>query len=175
MENKKDRIKRTTRYQDLEKRGIRMTDVDLMFRSLRLAWIPQLLTAGDCNWCTVPYHFSRKLGGLNFLLKCNYDPKYLLQLPIFYRNILKFFKELKAIYGYDQRSDLVLFNNREFLVDNKTAHLNNWVENDVISIKDLLKDMEITSHSKNLQTNSHAKPISSNITRSSALYRIIYY
>ena len=44
------------------------------------------------------------------------------------------------IYGYDQGSDLVLFNNREILVDNKTVHLNNWVENDVISIKDLLKD-----------------------------------
>ena len=138
--NKKDRIKRTTLYQDLEKGGIRMTDVDLMFRSLRLAWIPRLLTAGDCNWCTVPYHFFRKLGGLNFLLKCNYDPKHLAQLPIFYRNILQFFKELKALYGYDQGSDLVLFNNREILVDNKTVYLNNWVENDVISIKDLLKD-----------------------------------
>ena len=65
-----------------------MTDVDLMFRSSRLVWIPRLLTAGDCNWCTVPYHFFRKLGGLNFLLKCNYDPKHLPQLPIFYRNIL---------------------------------------------------------------------------------------
>ena len=138
--NKKDRIKRTTLYQDLEKGGIRMTDVDLMFRSLRLAWIPRLLTAGDCNWCTVPYHFFRKLGGLNFLLKCNYDPKHFAQLPIFYRNILQFFKELKALYGYDQGSDLVLFNNREILVDNKTVYLNNWVENDVISIKDLLKD-----------------------------------
>ena len=138
--NKKDRIKRTTLYQDLEKGGIRMTDVDLMFRSLRLAWIPRLLTAGGCNWCTVPYHFFRKLGGLNFLLKCNYDPKHLAQLPIFYRNILQFFKELKALYGYDQGSDLVLFNNREILVDDKTVYLNNWVENDVISIKDLLKD-----------------------------------
>ena len=69
-----------------------MIDVDLMFRSLRLAWM------------------------------------------------LEFFKELKAIYGYDQGSDLVLFNNREILVDNKTVYLNNWVENDVISIKDLLKE-----------------------------------
>ena len=38
--NKKDRIKQTTLYQELEKGGIRTTDVDLMFRSLRLAWIP---------------------------------------------------------------------------------------------------------------------------------------
>ena len=138
--NKKDRTKRTTLYQDLEKGGILITDVDLMFRSLRLAWIPRLLTAGDCNWCTVPYHFFRKLGGLNFLLKCNCDPKHLPQPPIFYRNIIQFFKELKTIYGYDQGSGLVLFNNREILVDNKAVYINNWVENDVISIKDLLKD-----------------------------------
>ena len=138
--NKKDRIKRTTLYQDLEKGGIRMTDVDLMFRSLRLAWIPRILTAGDCNWCTVPYHFFRKLGGLNFLLRCNYDPKHLPPLPIFYRKILVFFKELKTIYGYDHGSDLVLFNNREILVDNKTVYLTNWVQNEVISITDLLKE-----------------------------------
>ena len=102
-----------------------MTEVDLVLRSLRLAWIPRLLTAGDCNWCTVPYHFFRKMQ-----LRSK-DP----QLPIFYRNILQFFKELKVLYGYDQGSDLVLFNNREILVDNKTVNLNNWVENDVISIR----------------------------------------
>ena len=54
--------------------------------------------------------------------------------------MFEFFKELKTIYGYDQGSDLVLFNNREILVDNKPVYLNNWVENDVILIKDLLKD-----------------------------------
>ena len=100
-----------------------MADVDLMLRSLRLAWIPRPLTAGDCNWCTVPHNFCKKLGGLNFLLRCNYDPKYLPQRPIFYRNMLEFFKELKTIYGYDQGSDLVLFNNREILVDNKPVYL----------------------------------------------------
>ena len=76
-----------------------MTDVDLMLRSLRLAWIPSLLTAGDCNWCTVPYDFFRKLG----------------QLALFCRNILKFFKELKALYGYDQGSDLVYLTTEKFL------------------------------------------------------------
>ena len=97
----------------------------------------------DCGRLQLVYcaiSFFQKSGGFNFLLKCNYDPKHLPQLPIFYRNILQFFKELKTIYEYDQGSDLVLFNNREVLVDNKTVYLNNWVENYVISIKDLLKD-----------------------------------
>ena len=45
MEEKKDKIKRTVLYQDLEKGGLRMTDVDLMFKALGLAWIPRLLNA----------------------------------------------------------------------------------------------------------------------------------
>ena len=44
------------------------------------------------------------------------------------------------MYGYDQGSDLVLFNNKEIFVDDKSVYLSNWIEKDVISIKDLLKD-----------------------------------
>ena len=47
--NKKDKIKRTVLYQDLEKGGLRMTDEDIMFKALGLAWIPRLLNAGDKN------------------------------------------------------------------------------------------------------------------------------
>ena len=36
------------------------------------------------NWCTIPNYFFKKMGGLNFLLRCNYDTKYLNDLPIFY-------------------------------------------------------------------------------------------
>ena len=47
------------------------------------------------------------------------------------------------MYGYDQGSDLVLFNNKELLEDTKSVYLGNGVEKDVISIKDLLKDDRI--------------------------------
>jgi len=107
--NKKDRIKKTTPYQNLEKGGLRMTDIDLMFTSLRLAWIPRLLTAGDRNWCTVPNHFFRKLGGLKFLLRCNDDMKHPPQMAIFYRNILELFKDSKVMYKYDQAKKKRLF------------------------------------------------------------------
>ena len=137
---KKDKIKRTVLYQDLEEGGLRMTDVDLMFKALRLAWIPRLLNAGDKNWCSVPNHYFRKKGGLNFLLKCNYDTKYFPQLPAFYKNILKFFQELKILYGYDQESDVVLYNNKEILVDETPVYLSNWMEKGIVSIKDLLKE-----------------------------------
>jgi len=44
------------------------------------------------------------------------------------------------MYRNDQGGDLPLFNNKEIIVDNKSVYLSNWVEKDVISIKDLLKD-----------------------------------
>ena len=138
--NKKDKIKRTVLYQDVDKVGLRMTDVDIMFKVLGLAWIPRLLNAEDKNWCSSPNHYFRKLGGLNFLLKCNYDTKYFPQLPALYKNILKSFQELKLLYGYDQASDLVLYNNKDIQVDEKTVYLSNWMEKGILSIKDLLKE-----------------------------------
>jgi len=70
----------------------------------------------------------------------NCDTKLFPQLPTFYKNILKFFQELKVLYSYDQASDLVLYNNKEIQVDQKTVYLNNWVKKGVVSIKDLLKE-----------------------------------
>ena len=53
-----------------------MTDKGLMFKSLKLAWIPRILSAGKKNWCTVPDHYFRKMGGLYFLFRCNYNVRH---------------------------------------------------------------------------------------------------
>ena len=83
--NKRDKIKRTGLYQDLERGGIRMVDIDIMFKALKLAWIPRLLIPGNQSWKTVPDYYLRKFGGLNFLLRCNYDAKYIKSIPLFYQ------------------------------------------------------------------------------------------
>ena len=48
--NKKDKIKRTSMYQDLSTGGLRMVDIELKIKSLRLAWIKRLLFRDNCNW-----------------------------------------------------------------------------------------------------------------------------
>ena len=50
-----------------------MMDTQIMFKTLKLSWIPRLLKKGSYNWKTIPDYYLRKSGGLNFLLKCNYD------------------------------------------------------------------------------------------------------
>jgi len=41
--------------------------------------------------------FLTRMGGLKFLLRCNYDTKYLEHLPTFYKNILEFFQRIKNV------------------------------------------------------------------------------
>ena len=137
--NKRDKIKRAGLYQDREKGGIRMTDIETMVKALRLAWIPRLLTPEISNWKTIPNYYLSKIGGLKFLLRCNYDVKYIDSgLPLFYKDILTFFNELKNLYSYDGMQDMVLFNNKEILVGGRPVFIKEWFDNNILSIRDLL-------------------------------------
>ena len=66
--NKKDKIKRSGLYQEPDRGAIRVTDLNIIFKALKLAWIPRILASDKRNWCTIPNHFLKKMGGLNFLL-----------------------------------------------------------------------------------------------------------
>ena len=43
-----------------------------------------------------------------------------------FKKILEFFNELKTLYSYDQKQELILFNNKELLFDGKPIFLNEW-------------------------------------------------
>ena len=81
--NERDKIKRESLYLDISPGGIRMVNFEVMIKALRLAWIPRPLSAETRNWKTIPDHFFKKCGGLNFLLRCINDPKHLHQMPVF--------------------------------------------------------------------------------------------
>ena len=56
------------------------------------------------------YYFKR-YGGLNFLLRFDYDNHFIKQidLPLFYKEMLFHMMELKQLYGYYQEQDLEKF------------------------------------------------------------------
>jgi len=81
-------------YQNYKKGGLRVPNADVMTKSLRLTWISRLLAKDDKRnevWKTIPNHFFDMYGGLNFLLRCNYDSKFLERtgMPQFYNQGLK--------------------------------------------------------------------------------------
>ena len=138
--NKKDKIKRSGLYQEPDRGGILVTDLDIMFKALKLAWIPRILTSDKGNWCSIPNHFLKKVGGLNFLLRCSYDVTFFNERPTFYQRILDSFNELKTLYNYYQKQDIVLFNNKEILVGGKPIFFSKWFRKGIISIKYLLTE-----------------------------------
>ena len=89
-------------------------------------------------WKAIPDHFFREYGGLNFLLRCNYDKKFFNQidLPPFYQQILGYFLELKTLYESDIGQEMILFNNKEILVGNRPFFLKDWF----VSIQDILSE-----------------------------------
>ena len=85
---------------DYHQGGIHMTNVGLMLKTIRLSWILRLLAHANSSWNSVPDFFLRRLGGLNFLLGCNYDAILLhLKLPTLYKDLLSFFDDPKALYN----------------------------------------------------------------------------
>ena len=138
---KKDNIKRESIYQHYDKGGIRVTDVDNYNNKSRLAWISRLLNPDSLNWKSIPDYFFKKLGGLNFLLRCNCDTKYLdHKLPAFYKDIISYFSELKSQYKYEQGQEIILFNTEAILNGGKPFLIPEWFSKGIICIKDLLKE-----------------------------------
>ena len=126
--------------------GLRAPNIELMSKSLKLAWITRLLRK-EQPWeqaeKTIPNHFLNKYGSLNFLLKCNYNEKFLRQtgnLPQFYKSMLQHFLELKVAYNCAIGQDLVLFNNKEILIESQTIYYKEWFHKEIFLIQDLLHE-----------------------------------
>ena len=118
-----------------------MTDMDIMMKAPKPAWIPRLIrSSNESHWCSIPNHFFSRKRGLNFLLRCNYDAKYFNDLPLLYKKILDFFNELKSLCSYNQKQELILFNNKDILVGRKPIFLGEWFKKGIISINDLLNE-----------------------------------
>ena len=84
-------------YQDFIDGGLRVPNMEVMAKSLKLAGIARFLTIDMLsrkeNWKVIPDYLLRKYGGLNFLLRCNYDKKFINQadIPFFINNYCSIF------------------------------------------------------------------------------------
>ena len=94
--NKKDKIKRAGIYQPVAEGGLSFINFATMVNCLRLAWLSRLLGDTDDSWKAILSCYLSEYGGLQFLLKCNYNTESLKKcLPDFYREPLQYFQEFK--------------------------------------------------------------------------------
>lgn len=70
-----------------------------------------------------------------FLLKCNYDVKLLkIGLPLFYRELLQYFQDLKNTTYIFRNGEFILWNNKSITIDNAALLWKSWFERGVVSI-----------------------------------------
>lgn len=143
--NKKDKDKREVLHQEMRKGGLNFPNFAITVKVLRLSWIGRLLeknTSGDA-WKAIPNAFFEKYGGLNFLLKCNYNTKKLdKSVSLFYLEMLDYFKELRQVpVNQDSyESDLILWNNQDITIEGKSLFWKRWAENGIYYIQDILNE-----------------------------------
>ena len=137
--NKKDKIKRLVMYQPLANGGINFINFATMVKSLRLAWISRILSDTDDLWKAIPNYFLSEYGGLSFLLRCNYNLASINNsLPIFYRELLQYFKELKSVTQIFSCGEFILWNNEAITIENHSLYWKSWVERGIYFIQDIL-------------------------------------
>ena len=155
--NKKDKIKRKVMFLDYDQGGLRAPSIYALSKSLKLAWISRLLAvdygSGE-SWKAIPNYFFERYGGLNFILRCNYDKKFLdqIELPQFYKLILPYFLELKEFFPNQSGQEQILFNNKDILIHGHSIFYRNWYDRGVYLVHDLLKtDGNFLSYSEFIQ------------------------
>ena len=109
-------------YQSVKNRGINFVNFCAVVKALHLAWIGRLLSVSDDKWKAIPNYYFRKHGSLLFLLKCNYDTKLLTTgLPLFYRELLQYFRDLKNTTNIFPNGEFILWNNKSITIDNASC------------------------------------------------------
>ena len=88
---------------DYDQGGLLAPTISVLSKSFKLAWISKLLADEHKNgesWKAIPHYTFERYGGINFILRCNYDKKFLdqIRLPQFYKLILLYFLELKESF-----------------------------------------------------------------------------
>ena len=140
--NKKDKIKRTVLYQRPCQGGLNFPNVRTTIKALRLSWIGRLLSESNDAWKAIPNAYFNKYGGLQFLLKCNYDTKKLdNNISPFYSELLDYFSELRDQYRDNCfKGDLIIWNNKDITIEGKSLYWKTWNEHGVNFVQDLLQN-----------------------------------
>ena len=129
---KTPKVKHTVMMGDLSQSGLGSIDVECKKKSLRMPWLQRILQGK--GWNDIIQEYFRPMGGLAFLLKCNYDTKLLNWIPKFYREMLDYNKLIMNDYA----GECIIWNNKRIMIEEKSIFWRDWFEKGVIYIHDFL-------------------------------------
>lgn len=90
--NKTHYIKKAQLVKTVNKGGLNTIDFESMIGMFRINWIKACLAQSQSIWFHIPKNIFKKVGGIDFLLKCDYEiTKLPVKLSEFHKQILFMF------------------------------------------------------------------------------------
>ena len=131
--DKPPKVKHVVLRQHLDHSGLRSPDVSLMNKAIKLAWLSRLNT--NAKWIRLANDAYFKLyGGIQYLITCNYDIRYLKDIPNFYSEILSSLDELTMKTSCQLQR---VWNNKNVLVNRKMVYKDAWRRSGIEYFSDL--------------------------------------
>lgn len=119
--------------------GFELWDFKDLNHTFKVKWLKECLKAPNSIWYFIPHNIIKDVGGLHFLLLCNYNVS---KLPL---SISKFYKQAllawKLCYSHNfSPHKTIIWNNENITKGHKSLYLQNWVEKNIILLKDLFNN-----------------------------------
>lgn len=119
--------------------GLELLDYMDINHTFKTKWIKEYLKKTDSLWYFIPQNIFARVGGLNFLLNCDYDiSKLPLKLSKFHQQALS---AAKLCFNHNFSPHKTIIWNNEFITrGNKSLFLKHWFDKGIIYLNDLQND-----------------------------------
>lgn len=134
--NKHPKLKRNILTNSKETGGLELIDFSVLNQSFKVKWIKQCLTNSNSLWFFIPTNIFSKLGGLPFLLKCNFSVSKLpIKLCAFYQQALLAWK-IAYKHNFSPHK-AIIWNNQNITKNGKSLFVTKWKEKNITLLHEL--------------------------------------
>ena len=137
---KPDRIKRTTMYNTVDKGGLKIPNIDIFSKALKISWIKRLFSGEAGTWTSLFATATEDFGGNYIWLCTDKSPQFLKKLNPFWQDVYKSWLELANSDVKDDPRRQPIFHNPNILISGKPFFYPKWFNAGILYINDLISE-----------------------------------
>uniref|UniRef100_A0A1A8EWE2 Reverse transcriptase domain-containing protein n=1 Tax=Nothobranchius korthausae TaxID=1143690 RepID=A0A1A8EWE2_9TELE len=138
-------IKRAEMTKEYKDGGLQGIDFEIMDGTLKINWLKSFFN-NKSFWYHIPREIFKKFGGIELLLKCDFNIKKLpIKLSRFHQQVLLYWK---LLYNHNfTPHNTPIWNNRYITIKNKSLYKKDWMDKGIWSLIHLTeKDGRVMTH-----------------------------
>lgn len=134
--NKKHHLKNEILSASRKQGSFEMLNFNDLNNTFKIKWVKECLKSPNSIWFFIPNNLCKKLGGLQFLLSCNFNvTKLPLKLSKFHQQALLAWK---LCYSHNfSPHKAIIWNNEDITIKKKSIFKQKWIERNIIFVCDL--------------------------------------